>query len=93
MEFGEGAVFQCRHKQSLINKNILVNGREKTVPGKSISYSEIVILAFGSIAQDTIYTVTFKYGPPSKPEGQLVGGDVVKLQCGMQFNVTPTCKS
>ena len=70
-----------------------MDGREKVVAGKTISYAELVVLAFGSIDPETIYTVTFKHGPPSKPEGSMVEGDVVKLQCGMIFNVTPTRKS
>ena len=42
---------------------------------------------------DELPVVTFKNGPPSKPEGKMVEGDVAKLQCGMRFHVTPTSKS
>ena len=93
VEFKDGAVFTCRNKPASKETKIIVNGREKVVAGKTISYAELVILAFGSIDPDSIYTATFKHGPPSKPEGSMVDGDVVKLQCGMIFNVTPTRKS
>jgi len=93
VEFRDGAVFTCRNKPASRETKIFVNGREKVVAGKTISYEDLVVLAFGAIDPNTIYTVTFKHGPPSKPEGKMCQGDVVKLQCGMHFNVTPTCKS
>ena len=93
VEFRDGPVFTCRNKSASREMKIVVNGREKVVAGKTISYADLVVPAFGSVDPNTIYTVTFKHGPPSKPEGKMVQGDVVKLQCGMHFNVTPTCKS
>lgn len=93
LEFRDGAVFTCRNKPVSRETKIFVNGREKVVSGKTISYADLVVLAFGAIDPNTIYTVTFKHGPPSKPEGKMAQGDVVKIQCGMHFNVTPTCKS
>lgn len=93
MEFKDGAVFTCQKEHASKETKIVVNGREKVVAGKTISYADLVVLAFGSIDPNTIYTVTFKHGPPSNPEGKMVAGDVVKLQCGMHFNVTPTSKS
>jgi len=93
VDFRDGPVFTCRNKSASQETKIVVNGREKVVAGKTISYADLVVLAFGSVDPNTIYTVTFKHGPPSKPEGKMVQGDVVKLQCGMNFNVTPTCKS
>lgn len=93
VEFHDGPVFTCRNKHVSKETKILVNGREKVVSGRTISYAQLVVLTFGSIDPNTIYTVTFKHGPPSKPEGKMVEGDRVKIRCGMQFNVTPTCKS
>lgn len=93
VEFRDGPVFTCRNKSTSRETKIVVNGREKLVAGKTISYADLVVLAFGSVDPNTIYTATFKHGPPSKPEGKMAQGDVVKLQCGMHFNVTPTCKS
>jgi hypothetical protein len=91
--FTDGPVFTSRGKPAPKEVKIIVNGREKVVTGKSLSYAALVVLAFGAVDPDTIYTVTFKHGPPSKPEGSMVEGDVVKIQCGMIFNVTPTRKS
>jgi hypothetical protein len=91
--FRDGAVFTCSNRPAFRETKIFVNGREKVVSGKTISYAELVVLAFGAVDPNTIYTITFKYGPPSKPEGKMAQGDVVKIQCEMHFNVTPTCKS
>lgn len=93
VEFKDGPVLTCRSQQASKDIKIIVNGREKVVAVKIISYADLVVLAFGSMDPETIYTVTFKHGPPSNAEGSMVAGDVVKLQCGMIFNVTPTRKS
>lgn len=93
VEFQDGPVFTCRGQGGGHGIKIMVNGREKTVEAKKISYAELVVLAFGASQPDTIYTITYKHGPPSNPEGHMVGGDVVKLQCGMVFNVTDSGKS
>ena len=93
VEFQDGPVFTCGNKSKSNETRIIVNGREKVVAVKTISHADLVVLAFGSIDANTIYTVTFKHGPPSNPEGRMVEGDVAKLQCGMHFNVTPTSKS
>ena len=93
VEFQDGPVFTCQGQGGGHGIKIIVNGREKTVEAKKVSYAELVVLAFGAPQQDTIYTITYKHGPPSNPEGQMVGGDVVKLQCEMVFNVTDSGKS
>ena len=93
VEFKDGPVLTCRSEHATKDIKIVVNGREKVVAAKTISYADLVVLAFGSTDPETIYTVTFKHGPPSNPEGSILEGDVVKLQCGMIFNVTPTRKS
>lgn len=74
---------------------IVVNGREKEVEKDDLSFSEVVVLAFGSPAtgDNIIYTVTYKRGHGNKPEGTLVEGDTVKVKDGMVFNVTRTDKS
>ena len=89
--FSKGPVFYTRRQHTQIT--IIVNGREKTVSGRTISYEQVVRLAFDSIDANTIYTVAYKKGPPSNPQGSMVAGDVVKLECGMIFNVTPTGRS
>jgi hypothetical protein len=91
--FTDGPVFISRSKPAPKEVKIIVNGREKVVAGKKISYAQVVRLAFAAVDPETIYTVTYKKGPPANPEGSMVEGDEVKIDCGMIFNVTPTRKS
>jgi len=74
---------------------IIVNGREKVVTYREISFIQVVELAFNtSVINDiTIYTVTYKRGEGKKTEGTMVNGDTVKVKNGMIFNVTATNKS
>lgn len=74
--------------------SIIVNGRERVVPQKELSFDEIVALAFGPANYDTsAFTVNYRRGPDHKQEGSLQPGDVVKLKSGMIFNVVRTDKS
>lgn len=93
VSFADGPVFYSREEHHSTEITIIVNGREASVSGATISYSQVVAIAFPQVDADTICTVTYKRGHPSKPEGSMANGDVVKLNCGMIFNVTPTRKS
>ena len=79
----------------VIKFSIIMNAVQKTWGEESISFEQVVILAFGSISADpnTIYTVTFKKGNNAKPEGSMVRGDYLKVKEGMIFNATSTSKS
>jgi Multiubiquitin len=72
---------------------IIVNGRQKEVTGKTISYSHVVQLAYpNDQANDTIeYTVA--YANPHGKDGTLVEGQSVHIKKGMIFNVTKTNRS
>jgi hypothetical protein len=74
---------------------IIVNGRERTVAGKEISFDVLVRLAFESppTGQFICFTITFRKGSGNKPEGNLAEGETVKLKKGTIFNVTATDKS
>ena len=74
---------------------IIVNTREKEWDKKEISYSEVVVLAFGSYSDDpnVVYTVTYSKAEKPKHEGSLVKGEGVKVKNGMIFNVSQTNKS
>lgn len=74
---------------------IIVNGRPKVVLLKELSFFDIVKLAFGEIICDgrKIYTMTFKKGYNTRPEGSMVEGDVIKIKKGVIFNVSATDKS
>jgi hypothetical protein len=74
---------------------IIVNGREKVVAEKEMSFAEIVALAFENpqTGPNIVYTITYRRGHGNKPEGTLVEGETVKIKDGMIFNVTATDKS
>lgn len=73
---------------------IIVNGREKTVTQRELTFDELVVLAFGPPNVETsVYTITYQKGPDKKERGGLVAGDSVKLKTGMIFNVVRTDKS
>mgnify|MGYP001013372262 FL=1 len=73
----------------------IVNGREKHWSQKTISFKQVVELAFGNYQEnpDTVYTVTYTKGPHQNPEGSMVKGDNVFVTNKMVFNVTATNKS
>lgn len=74
---------------------IVVNGDPKNWTKNTISYEEVVQLAFGgSVDYETkVYTIVYKRGPKKNPQGSMVKGDIVKVKNRMIFNVTPTDKS
>jgi hypothetical protein len=74
---------------------VKVNTRPHQVHMETLSFNDVVKLAFADAATtDTrIYTVTFKRGPASNPEGTMVEGGTVQIKDGMLFNVTFTDKS
>ena len=74
---------------------IVINGREKIVAQRELSFTELVGLAFNNppTTGNTIYTITYRRGEGNKPEGTLVEGESVKVKDGMIFNVTATDKS
>ena len=74
---------------------LIVNGRDKEWNEKTISFEQVVILAFGTYQNNgrTAYTVTYTRGNNDKPQGSIVAGDIVKVKHKMIFNVTATDKS
>ena len=72
-----------------------VNGRPKEVAKEELPFLEVVRLAYpGAVVTDTIiFTVTYKRGHGSKPEGTLVDGENLKLKDGMIINVVRSDKS
>jgi hypothetical protein len=75
---------------------IIVNGRRKTVPkNEEISFDAVVALAFPNppTGDGVQFTVQYTRGPRNKPAGTLVEGQSVKVEDGMEFDVTPTNRS
>ncbi|WP_291110334.1 multiubiquitin domain-containing protein [Flavobacterium sp. UBA6195] len=82
-------------KKEITEFIIIVNGREKQWNQKTISFTQVVELAFGNYQENpnTVYTVTYAKGPHQNPEGSMVKGDKVFVTNKMVFNVTATNKS
>lgn len=74
---------------------IYVNGQEKVVTTKFVTYAEIVALAFPNppTGPNIIFTVGYEDGPHQNPSGSLMPGQRVRIKDGMIFDVTPTDKS
>jgi hypothetical protein len=74
---------------------LIVNGRSKPWAEKTITFAQVVVLAFGSYDPNPnkVYTVTYDKGPHKNPEGTMVKGDKVYVKDKMIFNVTATDKS
>lgn len=74
---------------------IVVNGRQKIVSIKELSFNDIVALAFNNppTGPNIVYTITYRRGHGNKPEGTLGEGQTERIKEGMIFNVTATDKS
>jgi hypothetical protein len=75
--------------------HLFVNTRPKEVPTPTLGFWDVVKLTFSQAVPSptTYYTVTYKHGPKTNPEGSLVAGETVHIKDGMRFNVTATDKS
>lgn len=74
---------------------IIVEGTPHEWPKNEISYAEVVTLEVPDYAQhpEITYSVKYKRGHGSKPEGILAPGDTVRVKEGMIFSVSPTGQS
>ena len=74
---------------------LIVNGRLKQWAENTITFDQVVVLAFGIYDSNPnrIYTVTYDKGPHENPEGSMVNGNKVYVKNKMIFNVTATDKS
>ncbi len=74
--------------------NIFVNAKRNSWEDETISYSQVVDLAFPPPHKETeIFTVQYSSGPKENPQGTLVEGQSVNVKSGMVFDVTRTDKS
>ena len=73
---------------------IIVNGKPKPWHEDTISYSQVVDLAFPPPHKPTeVFTVQYSHGPRDHPQGTMVEGQSVIIKSGMIFDVTRTDKS
>jgi hypothetical protein len=75
---------------------IIVNAQEKTVSTDTLSFDELVSLAYDGnppTGDNWSLTISYRRGQGNKPEGSLVEGETVKIKKGMIFNVTGTDQS
>src|SRR5208282_785355 len=74
---------------------IIVNGRKKEVPTKTLSFDQLVALAFNPVpvGPNVMFEITYRRGPHKKPEGTLTESGTVRIKDGMIFDVTETNKS
>ena len=74
---------------------IIVNTREKHVDGPSVSFDQLVQLAFDPVptGSNVEFTITYRRGPAEKPEGTVAPGQTVPIKDGEIFNVTCTDRS
>jgi multiubiquitin len=83
-----------QEKEKEKSTTVVVNGREKTVTSKELTFDEVVNLAFDDPqpGPNIYFTITYRRGHGNK-EGSLVEGESVKVKDGMIFNVIRTDKS
>jgi hypothetical protein len=73
---------------------IIVNGRERSVEEKEVSFEEVVALAFANppTGDNVVITVAYRRAAGNR-SGDLVPGQSVKVKEGTIFDVTATDKS
>ena len=83
------------HSGRPVTYTIYVNGQEKVVSAKTVTFEQIVAIAFPNppTGPNILITVGFEDGPHANPQGSLTAGRDVKVKNGMIFNVTATDKS
>lgn len=92
--FQEGPVFVTRKGDSR-QITIIVRGRPRQVTGRTISFEQVVALAYNPVRTEPfiVYTVSYSRGPKANREGDLFRSQSVKIKEGMVFCVTETDKS
>lgn len=74
---------------------VIINAQEATVTDKTLSYEQVVRLAYPDMGQqpDVIFTVTYRKSDNHKHDGILTEGKDVNIKQGTIFDVTSTTKS
>jgi len=84
-----------QHFYSQIEFTVIVNAQKKVVMDDVLTYNELISLAFSNppTGSNVTFTISYRNGPQSNPEGTVVEGRSVRVKDGMIFNVTSTDKS
>lgn len=76
---------------------VVVNGREILLDRPEVTYEDLVRLAYPgkdlTVGGMRALTVTYRRGPPDRPEGSIVSSEAVRVRQGEVFSVTATDKS
>lgn len=73
---------------------IIVNARHKTVTDSTVTYEQVVELAFpGNHDANVEFSVTYTHAASPPPAGELGCGGSVEVKNGTRFNVTRTVQS
>jgi|ERR1022692_2128337 hypothetical protein len=74
---------------------VYINGQEKVLTSKTVTFEQLVALAFPTppTGPNILFTISYEDGPHANPMGSLMPGGKVQVKEGMIFNVTPTDKS
>ena len=72
-----------------------MNGRTREVPGRSVTFEQVVELAFpGKHAETIVFSMTYRHAASAPHAGELGPGGTVQVKpTGTVFNVTRTDKS
>jgi hypothetical protein len=94
-KMSEAAEMKSKDEGQSKDMTIVVNGREKTISEKELTFGQLVALAFDNppTGEFICFTITYRRGQGNKPEGSLTEDETVKIKKGMIFNVTATDKS
>lgn len=94
VRFAEGPVFATRPATER-KVTIIVNARPREWAGRTISFEQVVALAFNPVRTEPfiLYTVMYSRGPKANREGELVAAASVLVKNRMVFLVTETDRS
>ncbi|MDT8870738.1 multiubiquitin domain-containing protein [Komagataeibacter rhaeticus] len=85
---------EARHRDT----EIIVNSRERKIPGHKVTFEQIVLLAFPASAppppgQAYVYSMTYRHAASAPHAGELGTGGEVHVKEGTIFNVSRTVQS
>ena len=94
VRFADGPVFVTRPATER-KVTIIVNARPREWSGRTISFEQVLPLAFNPVRTEPfiLYTVMYSRGPKANPEGELVADHSVCIKNRMVFLVTETDRS